>query len=290
MKYEEETHPNYGEEDMALRNVADLIGMKDALPPYEPMSTEDIQALKEDLDPILYRNTLVESNLRLVCHIIFQRYRSYQVDAMDLFQAGSEALMKAAEKYDPSRNIAFSTYATYWLRMSLDREVWNRSNSIHVSSIRHSDTIKIKQLQDRYYKKHGEYPTVDYLSERIGKDVEYVTELLVGNDISSITQPDIDGVVDDIDIPYHDPNIEKRIEVAEILEMIPDLPDRKMIEYRYLHGMTYVEIADTLEREGIITISYQSVANHLTKTIDYLKSILLAEDIDDIFREYGSAE
>lgn len=266
---------DYGEEDMALRNVADLMRMKDALPPYEPMSIEDIKELKEDLDPLTFKNTLVETNLRLIIHMIFKRYKSYQVDAMDLFQVGSEALIRAAEKYDPFRNIAFSTYAMFWLRMLLDREVWNISNHIHLSCERHSDTIKIKKIQGSYYKIHGEHPTLEYLAEEIGKDVEYVTELLVGIDTSSLTQPDVDGVVGDMDIPYHDPSIEKHLEIEEMLDMIPEPLDRKIVEYYYFRGMPYCGIKDALEEEEGIKISHQTVANHLKKTVEYLKSLLV---------------
>ncbi len=66
------------------------------------------------------RDQMVRSNVRLVT-VIARRYRHPTLSFLDLFQEGSIGLIRAVEKYDPERNIRFSTYATWWIWQQLGR-------------------------------------------------------------------------------------------------------------------------------------------------------------------------
>jgi RNA polymerase sigma factor (sigma-70 family) len=68
------------------------------------------------------RDRMVEANLRLVS-VLARRYRHPTMTYLDLFQEGVLGLLRAVEKYDPSRNVRFATYATWWIWQQLGRSV-----------------------------------------------------------------------------------------------------------------------------------------------------------------------
>jgi RNA polymerase nonessential primary-like sigma factor len=77
------------------------------------------------------RNHLIESNLRLVVSIA-RRYRNQGVPLMDLVEEGNLGLMRAVEKFDPDRGFRFSTYATWWIRQSVDRAVMSQGRTVRL--------------------------------------------------------------------------------------------------------------------------------------------------------------
>lgn len=77
------------------------------------------------------KRKLIQANLRLVVSIA-KRYTGQGVLFMDLVQEGSIGLIKAAEKFDYSKNFKFSTYATWWIKQSIIRAIANHSRSIRI--------------------------------------------------------------------------------------------------------------------------------------------------------------
>ena len=86
--------------------------------------------IKEKKD-IVAKRKLIQANLRLVVSIA-KRYVGQGVLFMDLVQEGSIGLIKAAEKFDYSKNFKFSTYATWWIKQSIIRAIANHSKTIRI--------------------------------------------------------------------------------------------------------------------------------------------------------------
>lgn len=77
------------------------------------------------------RAQLINSNLRLVVSIA-RRYQGHGLSLLDLIQEGSLGLMRAVDKFDPSRGLKFSTYATYWIRQSVGRAIADHGRTVRL--------------------------------------------------------------------------------------------------------------------------------------------------------------
>src|SRR3990167_802179 len=127
------------------------------------------------------RRKMIESNLRLVVKIA-RRYYNRGMEFSDLIEEGNLGLLRAVEKYDPERGFRFSTYATWWIRQTIERAIMNQSRTIRlpIHVLRELNAClttsrKLMQDQDRE-------PTYGEIADALDKSIDHVKEMMELNE------------------------------------------------------------------------------------------------------------
>ena len=120
---------------------------------------------------------LVRHNLRLVVSIA-RRYSGQGLEFSDLVQEGNLGLMRAARGFDPSFGTKFSTYATWWIKQAMGRAVSNKASFVRLPVHAADQERLLNGARERLQAAMGREPTVEELSEQVGRSPREVREIL----------------------------------------------------------------------------------------------------------------
>jgi RNA polymerase primary sigma factor len=233
------------------------------------------------------REQMIKANLRLVVKIAHD-YENFGLPLLDLINEGNIGLMKAVERFDPSKGGKLSTYGSWWIKQSIKRALANQSKTIRLPVHLVDKISKMRRTAMKLQEVFGREPTDDELAEELGMSATRVTQMRtaairpasldapIGDDESN----NFAEVVEDenADTPYE--TLEDKTVTRMLQEMVKTLDEREATILRYRFGLdggsekTLEEVGEKfgVTRERVRQI--QNIAlNKLRKMIEKLEAV-----------------
>jgi RNA polymerase primary sigma factor len=251
------------------------------------LTAEEEKALARRIDDgdMAARDKMIESNLRLVVKIA-KRYMNRGLPFLDLIEEGNLGLIKAVERFKISKECRFSTYATWWIRQSIERALVNQSRTIRLPVHVSDDINKLIKITRELVRDLNREPQVKEVADVMGVEPAYVRRLMVLlKKTYSIEHPMGENNDYSLIDTIEDTSVVNPLELAEwlnkfhiITEMLATLNDneKEIIALRFGLDDRDPQTLDTIGRQFGVT--RERIRQIEAKSLEKLRLLLAERD------------
>ena len=217
------------------------------------------------------REQMIKANLRLVVKIAHD-YEGFGLPLLDLISEGNIGLMKAVERFDPSKGGKLSTYGSWWIKQSIKRALANQSMTIRLPVHRVDKISKMRRVALKLQEAFGREPTDEELAEEMGMSSSRVAQMRT----AAIRPASLDAPIGDddsnnyseiiadenADTPYE--QLEEQTVTRMLQEMVKTLDPREgtILRYRFgLDGGSEKTLEEVGEKFGVTRERVRQIQN-----------------------------
>lgn len=229
------------------------------------------------------RDQLIVSHLNLV-RFLASKFKNRGEPLDDLIQVGTIGLIKAIDRFDPSRGLEFTTYATPTIMGEIKRHFRDKGWSVRVPRRLQELSAKVNQANDELTNELQRSPSVEEIAKKVGASVDEVLEAMESSSAYSAVPLEGGGSSDDDDAPSvidHYATEDEALAASDDRIVLEDAirdfspREKQVIRMRFVDGLTQVEIADRLG------ISQVQVSRLLRRTLRRVQDKIDPEGLMD---------
>ena len=265
----------------------------------------DINSDKKIYDDLVYKiekaeiakNKLVSANLRLVVFIA-KKYVGRGMPIQDLIQAGNMGLLKAADKFDYKLNFQFATYATWWIKQSIIREITENTRTIRIPVHINDNLIKYNRAKTELYNELGREATVKEIAEYLDMPEARIYEFMdiqkkpksLDQEVGDDEESSFGDFIPDKDNPNPYQYTFSNIRIKEINKALAILTDKERDIMYKRFGFGGAEPMTLEDIGACYGVTREAIRQQITRILRRLKSSEYGKVLEELWEELDSEE